>query len=95
MYCIVIKSHLTVSCILFVSLDTISYSVSKSYNKFDSCTAMTSRFKRSEVWEYFNQDYFAFAASNACSDEVKRGKEDNKASWSACPLWYHLRRHHT
>lgn len=51
--------------------------------------------QRSEVWTYFTEvDGTPFAECIACQDRIKRGKDGDRSSWSATPLWNHLKRHH-
>ncbi len=51
--------------------------------------------KKSEVWEYFIEESgTSVAACTICSTKVHRGRDDNRSSWSATPLWDHLKRYH-
>ena len=57
---------------------------------------MTSKRKTSEVWTYFSvdQDTPVFAQCLLCDMRLKRGKENDRVSWSVSPLWNHLKRNH-
>lgn len=56
---------------------------------------MPKRKKTSEAWVFFTEDPATSTATcNLCATGVKRGKDGDKSSWSATPLWAHLKRHH-
>ena len=56
---------------------------------------MTSKRKTSEVWSYFTEETGTpFATCNLCQSKVERGKEGERSSWSATPIWTHLSRYH-
>ena len=57
---------------------------------------MTSKRKTSEVLTYFSvdQDTPVFAQCLLCDMRLKRGKENDRVSWSVSPLWNHLKRNH-
>ena len=57
---------------------------------------MTSKRKTSEVWTYFlvDQGTPVFAQCLLCDMRLKRGKENDRVSWSVSPLWNHLKRNH-
>ena len=52
--------------------------------------------KASEVWSFFlaSQDAPSYTLCKLCDVKVKRGKDGDRSSWSATPLWNHLKRHH-
>ena len=51
--------------------------------------------KKSEVWPYFTEEpATALAICKLCETKVRRGKDNDRPSWSVTPLWAHLRRHH-
>ena len=54
-----------------------------------------SKRKTSSVWEFYSEELGTpFATCKVCNSRIKRGKDNDRTSWSSKPLWNHLEKKH-